>query len=145
MQSCLQTFNLDSTHSENYSSVHSLYVGVSNSAGYHPSSCKNKHNYTRCTYLQCMPCMRISMTFEPTGDTCALLLVGVAHAFGKVGHVQQSARKTAKCTVKELEESERGSNTSPNARIWSFLDTGILCFASRCSLLLINLATDFTG
>ena len=107
MQSCSQTFNLDSTHSENYSSVHSLYVGVSNSTGYHPSSCKNKHNYTRCTYLQCMPCMRISMTFEPTGDTCALLLVGVAHAFGKVGHVQQSVRKTAKHTLKELEGSDQ--------------------------------------
>ena len=85
------------------------------------------------------------MTFEPTGDTCALLLVGVAHAFGKVGHVRRSVRETSKRTFKELEESERGSNTSPNARIWLFLDTGILCFTSRCSLLLINLATDFTG
>ena len=92
-----------------------------------------------------MPRARISMTFEPTGNTCALLLVGVAHAFGKVGHVQRSVRKTANRTLKELEGSERGSNTSPNARIWSFLDTAILCFASRCSLVLIDLAADFTG
>ena len=37
-------------------------------------------NITRCTYLQCMPHVHL-MTFEPTGDTCALLLVGVASAF----------------------------------------------------------------
>ena len=29
------------------------------------------------------------MTCEPTGNMCALLLVGVAHTFGTVGHVQQ--------------------------------------------------------
>ena len=28
----------------------------------------------------------------------ALMLVGMAHAFGKVGHVQQSVRKTTKGT-----------------------------------------------
>ena len=44
------------------------------------------------------------MTFEPTGDMCALLLVGVPHAFGTVSHVQQGVRKTAKCTLKELKE-----------------------------------------
>ena len=44
--------------------------------------------YTRCTYLQCMPQVHC-MTFEPTGDTCALLLVGVASAFVTIGHVQQ--------------------------------------------------------
>ena len=42
------------------------------------------------------------MTFEPTGDRCALLLVGMAHAFGMVGHVQQSVRRMAKRTLKEL-------------------------------------------
>ena len=73
------------------------------------------------------------MTFEPTGDMCALLLVGVAHAFGKVGHVQRSVRKTANRTLKELEGSERGLNTSPNARIWSFLDTPF--FASLATAL----------
>ena len=83
------------------------------------------------------------MTFEPTGDTCALLLVGVAHAFGKVGHVQRSVRKMAKHTLKELEGSKRGLNTSLNARIWSFLDTAILCSASCCSLILIDLAVNF--
>ena len=30
--------------------------------------------------------MHISVTFELTGDTCAVLLVGVAHAFGSVSH-----------------------------------------------------------
>ena len=43
---------------------------------------------TRCMYLQCMPHVHF-MTFEPTGDTCALLLVGVAIAFVTVSHVQQ--------------------------------------------------------
>ena len=43
--------------------------------------------YTRCTYSQCMPCMH-AMTFKLTGDTCALLLVGVKHASGTVSHVQ---------------------------------------------------------
>ena len=91
-------------------------------------------NYTRCIY---MPHTRISMTFEPTGDTCVLLLVSVAHAFGKVGHVRRSVRKTEKCALKWLKGSERG-------RIWMFLDTGILCLASRCSLVLIDVAADFT-
>ena len=45
------------------------------------------------------------MTLEPTGTMCALLLVGVAHAFGlvgvthafgTVGHVQRSVRGTVK-------------------------------------------------
>ena len=39
----------------------------------------------------CLVC--ISMTFEPTGNMCALLLVGVARTFGTVGHVQQSDGK----------------------------------------------------
>ena len=30
--------------------------------------------------------MHISVTFELTGDTCALVLVGVAHEFGSVSH-----------------------------------------------------------
>ena len=45
------------------------------------------------------------MTFEPTDDTCELLLVGVACFFGMVGHVQQSVRRLAKCTmIKEVSE-----------------------------------------
>ena len=43
------------------------------------------------------------MTFEPTGDTCALP-VGVAHAFGTVGHLQQSVRRMAKRTLIEFQE-----------------------------------------
>ena len=78
-------------------------------------------------------------------DTCALLLVGVAHAFGKVSHVQQSVRKMGKCTLKGLEGSEQGSNTSPNARIWLILDTAILCSASCCSLILIDLPRTSQG
>ena len=54
-----------------------------------------------------MPRVRISMTFELTGGTCALLLVGVAHAFGKVSHVQRSVRKTAKRTLKDLEGGDQ--------------------------------------
>ena len=44
---------------------------------------------TRYTYLQCMPHMQISITFELTR---ALLLVRVAQAFKMVGHLQQSVR-----------------------------------------------------
>ena len=43
---------------------------------------------TRCTYSQCMPRAHF-ITFESTGDTCALLFVGVVSTFGTVGHVQQ--------------------------------------------------------
>ena len=49
-------------------------------------------NQSRCAYSQCM-LVCISMTFEPTGNMCALLLVGVARTFGTVGHVQQSDGK----------------------------------------------------
>ena len=86
------------------------------------------------------------ITFEPTDDTCALLLVGVASAFVTVGHVQQCEK--AKHTLKEFIESQKVSdvsNTSPNARIWSFLETATPCFTSYCSLILIHLAADFTG
>ena len=72
----------------------------------------------RCTYSQCMPRICISMTFEPTGNTCALLLVGMAHALGKVSQVQWSVRKMAKHMLKELEGSEWDLNMSPNARIY---------------------------
>ena len=53
-----------------------------------------------------------------------------------------------KRTLKEIIESQKVSevsNTSLNARIWSSLRTATLCFASRCSLELIHLATDFMG
>ena len=66
------------------------------------------------------PC---SMTFEPTGNTHTLLLVGVACAFGMVSHVQQ---KMTKHTLKEFQEVSMVWNTSPNTRIWSFLKTANL-------------------
>ena len=42
-----------------------------------------------CVRIHRVCLVRISMTCEPTGNMCALLLVGVAHTFGTVGHVQQ--------------------------------------------------------
>ena len=89
--------------------------------------------------------VHISLTFEPTGDTCELLLVGVAHSFGMVGHVQQSVRRMANCTMIEFQEVSEVSNTSPNTRICLFLEMVILCFTSHWSLVLINLAADFSG
>ena len=35
-------------------------------------------------------------------------------------------------------------NTSMSMRIWSFLETAILCFASCCSLIFIDLIAEFT-
>ena len=46
----------------------------------------------------------ISISFELTGDTCAVLLVGMANAFGTVGHVQQSAGRMAKRILKEFQK-----------------------------------------
>ena len=40
-----------------------------------------------CIHSVCRVC--ISMAFEPAGDMCASLQVGVASAFGTVGHMQQ--------------------------------------------------------
>ena len=57
-------------------------------------------------------------------------------------------RRMAKHMLKEFIESQKVSevsNTSPNTRIWLFLETTTLCFASHCSLVLIHLAADFTG
>ena len=50
--------------------------------------------------------------------------------------------------LKEFIESQKVSEvskTSPNVRIWTFLETATYCFASRCSLVLIHLAADFVG
>ena len=58
---------------------------------------------------------------------------GLTHS--ETNSEQQSVRRTAKHTSKEFQEVSEVSNTSPNARIWSFLVTAILCFASCCSLL----------
>ena len=50
----------------------------------------------------------ISMTFEPTDNMCALLLVGMASALGMVGHVQQqvwqSLKRVAKYKLKEFQK-----------------------------------------
>ena len=46
------------------------------------------------------------MTFEPTGDTCALLLAGVAHAFGMVSYVQKRCEKDGKAYVERVPVSE---------------------------------------
>ena len=45
--------------------------------------------------------------------------------------------------IEEFQKVSKVSNTSLNMRIWLFLETGILCFASHCSLVLIDLAMDF--
>ena len=51
-----------------------------------------------------------------------------------------SSKVTEMChTLKEFQEMGELSNTSLNARIWSFLKMTILCFASCCFLILINL------
>ena len=62
-----------------------------------------------------------------------------------VGHVQQSVRKIAKCMLKEFQEVSEVSDISLNARGGSFLEMAILCFASHCSLVFVDLAADFTG
>ena len=40
----------------------------------------------------------------------------------------------AKCMLKEFKKVSEVSNTLPNARIWSFPKTTILCFASCSSV-----------
>ena len=84
----------------------------------------------------CSVCLiHISMTFEPTDNMCALLLllVGMASTLGMVGHVQQqvwqSLRRMAKHMFKEFQKMSKVSNTSPKARTWSFLETAAM-FAS---------------
>ena len=88
----------------------------------------------------CLKC--ILLTFELTGDICALLLVGMAYAFGTVGHVQPSVRRMAKHTLKEFQEVIEVFNISLNPRMWSLLNKSILWFASWC-FILINLAVEF--
>ena len=73
------------------------------------------------------------------------MIVGVASTFETVGHVQQSVRRITKHTLKEFQDMSDVSNTSPNIMIWLFLETAIICFASCCSLILIDLTMDFMG
>ena len=77
------------------------------------------------------------MTFEP--------IVGVAHVFEMVSHAQQiKHEKMAKHLLKEIQKVSEVPNTLPNVRIWSFLKTVILCFTSCCSLILMDLAANYT-
>ena len=77
--------------------------------------------------------VHISMTFEPTGDTCTLLLVGMVCAFGTISHVQQDVKRMAKCTLREFQEVSEISNTSLNVRIWSFFASQpLLLHIRRC-------------
>ena len=68
---------------------------------------------------------------------CAILLVVVAHAFGTVGHVQQSMRRMAKCTLKEFDEVNKVSS-----RPCTFFAS---IAAAPLSFVLINLATASRG
>ena len=74
-------------------------------------------------------------TFEPMGNTCALLLVAMAHAFGMVGHVQQSVRRMAKRTLKEFQEVTEVLKTSRNVRICLFPFFALLAAAHSYSLM----------
>ena len=76
----------------------------------------------------CLAC--ISMTFELTGNTC-ITVSRRGTCFGTASHVQQSLKRMAKCTLKEFQEVSEVLNTM---RIWSFLETTILCFTSHTAL-----------
>ena len=112
-----------------------------------------KQIFTRCTHLQCMLSTCISITFEPT---CVhyCQLVGVAHAFRTVGHVQltcvSSVRRMAKCTLKEFGEVSEVLNTLPKARYgrfsrWPHVHVCLLRKPLLLSFVIIDLATDFMG
>ena len=65
------------------------------------------------------------MAFEPAGDAD--------------DHVQQKVtkcEKNSKAYIERVPESERGFK---HFRIWSLIEMATLCFASRCSLVLIDL------
>ena len=72
----LTSVDCNGTESSLLSCSHQVFGATyclhSNDAGVVCPSCKW---FTRCKYSQCMPRAHL-MTFEPTGDTCALLLVG---------------------------------------------------------------------
>lgn len=51
----------------------------------------------------------------------------------------------ANSMLKEFHEVSEVLKTLPNVKIWSFLEMAIICFASCCTLLLINFTADFTG
>ena len=55
-----------------------------------------------------------------------MTVTGMARGFGTA---QQSVGRTTNRTLKEFQEVNEVSNTSPNAKMWSFLETAILYFA----------------
>ena len=67
-----------------------------------------------------------------------LLLVGMARAFGVVGHVWKSVRRMAKRILREFKEV---------SEVWAFLKMAMhfLCFASRCSSLWYSSITAQTS
>jgi len=86
-------------------------------------------------YSQCMPRAHLHDLWT---NTCGL--VGVAHAFGLVGHA--CAAKCEKCEKEGKAYALRWKSsrmrarfrTAQNAKIWSFLKTTMrfICFARRC-------------
>ena len=78
-------------------------------------------------------------------NTCALLLVGVANAFGTVGHVQQRVKSVRRMVKRTYIERVWGCDhvrfqTEPNVRIWLFFKTVrrfffFLCFSGHGSSL----------
>ena len=89
----------------------------------------------------CLRC--ITMTFELTGDTCALLLVGVACAFRMVDYVQQSVRKWQSICWKS---SRKWLRFRTPRRYDHFLRWPFFALLATALMLinLINLTTDFT-
>ena len=98
--------------------------------------------YTRCTYSQCMPHVHLHDLWT---NMCGL--VGVACAFGMVGHA--CATKCEKCEKegKMYALHWKGSRmwarfrTAQNAKIWTSLKTTthFICFARRCCSLSYSL------
>ena len=102
-------------------------------------SCSFVHSHTRCTYSQCMPRVH-SMTFEPTGNTHALLLVDMQHG----GYVQQSVKRMAKRMLKSFRKQAK---FQAHHQMWGygcFSRQPFITSANHCSLVLINLTEDFT-
>ena len=56
-----------------------------------------------------------------------------------LGHEQPSVRRMAKCTLKEFQEVSEASSTSPNTRIWSFLERAILALLATALLYSLNI------
>ena len=95
-----------------------------------------------CIGAVCLRC--ITMTFELTGDTCALLLVGVACAFRMVDYVQlRSVRKWQSICWKSSRKwlRFRTPRRYDHFLRWPFF---ALLAAALMLINLINLTTDFT-